>query len=338
MKFNYAIFIICPFLCVAGKPNPWGIKVWCVADPTTGYMLHFDPYLGKVNEPMPFGLGHHVILRMSSQFLDKGHHLYFDNYFSSVQLAEDLERRGTYMCSTIRLNRKGWPTDLSGAVAKKLKSGSILFQQAGNMVATLWKDKRPVAVLSTNSQPKMVTEERKARGGKKEVTIPAPVANYNVNMGGVDLADQHSAYYQVGRSSVRWWRYLCWWLLQTAMVNAFLIWKATNKPAPRSRKGTRHIDFRLEVLRSLCQGNAVRKHDSRQAVSQAGVCAVEPVSHTTQRMPGRKKNCYWCEKLRIRTDKNYTPQTVSGCMTCSVHLCKGLCFQKFHLELACVAK
>ena len=98
-----------------------------MADPTTGYMLHFDPYLGKVSEPMPFGLGHDIVLRMSSQFLDKGHHLYFDNYFSSVQLAEDLERRGTYMCSTIRLNRKGWPTDLSGAVAKKLKSGSILF-------------------------------------------------------------------------------------------------------------------------------------------------------------------------------------------------------------------
>ena len=97
------------------------------------------------------------------------------------------------MCSTIRLNQKGWPTDLSGAVAKKLKSGSILFRQAGNMVATLWKDKRPVAVLSTNSQPKMVTEVQKARGGKKEVTIPAPVANYNVNMGGVDLADLHSA-------------------------------------------------------------------------------------------------------------------------------------------------
>ncbi|KAK7106183.1 piggyBac transposable element-derived protein 4-like [Littorina saxatilis] len=324
---------------IKGKPNPWGIKVWCVADPRTGYMLDFDPYLGKVHEPMPYGLGHHVILRMSSRFLDKGHHLYFDNYFSSVQLAEDLQRRETYMCSTIRINRKNWPTDLSGAVAKKMKSGDILFRQCGNMVATLWKDKRPVAVLSTNSQPKMVKEQRKAPGGKKEIKIPAPVGNYNGNMGGVDLGDQLSSYYPVGRPSVRWWRYLCWWLLQTAMINAFLIWKATNKPVQRSRKGTRHIDFRLEVLRTLCQGNAVRKHDARQSVSQAGVCATEPASHISQHMCAlRKKNCYWCEKQKIRTSKNYSIQTVFGCMTCNVNLCKGLCFQKFHLELASGSK
>lgn len=138
---------------------------------------------------------------------------------------------------------------------------------------------------------------------------------------------------------MRWWRYLCWWLLQTAMINAFLIWKATNKPVQRSRKGTRHIDFRLEVLRTLCQGNAVRKHNARQSVSQAGVCATEPASHISQHMCAlRKKNCYWCEKQKIRTSKNYSTQTVFGCMTCNVNLCKGLCFQKFHLELASGSK
>ena len=32
---------------IRGKPTPWGIKVWCAADPRTGYLLDFDVYVGK---------------------------------------------------------------------------------------------------------------------------------------------------------------------------------------------------------------------------------------------------------------------------------------------------
>lgn len=296
-------------------------------------MLSFDVYLGRVAEPIPNGLGHHVIMKMTNRYLDKGHHVYFDNFFASVKLGQELERRGTYMCSMIRLNRSGWPKEMGGTVAKKMKRGEVLFRQDGNMVATLWKDKRAVAVLSTNSQAKMGTVDRRAPGGKKEVAVPEPVLSYNANMGGVDLADQHHSYYPVCRPSVRWWRYVCWWLMQTAMVNAFIIWKMTNMPAS-SKKGLRHIHFRLEVLRSLCRGNSVRQQNPRQSISQAGATAADPLLHTIQQYPGRKKNCYLCQKAKIRTKKNYTPQSVWGCLVCQVHLCKGICFSKFHQDLA----
>ena len=58
----------------------------------------------------------------------------------------------------------GWPKELGTAVAKKKKPGDVHFRQDGNMVATLWKDKRPVAVLSTNAQPAMGKQERRAPG------------------------------------------------------------------------------------------------------------------------------------------------------------------------------
>ena len=66
---------------IKGKPNPWGIKVWCAADPRTGYMLEYDGYVGCIKEPMTNGAGHHVINKMGACFLDKGHHLCFDNFF-----------------------------------------------------------------------------------------------------------------------------------------------------------------------------------------------------------------------------------------------------------------
>ena len=34
------------------KPTPWGIKVWCSADPSTGYLLDFSVYTGKAQQPI----------------------------------------------------------------------------------------------------------------------------------------------------------------------------------------------------------------------------------------------------------------------------------------------
>ena len=134
------------------------------------------------------------------------------------------------MCSTIPLNRKGWPKELRATVSnkqtnKKTKCSEVKFRRDENMVATLWKDKRPVAILSTNAEPKMGETERRAPGGKKKMAVPVPILAYNRSMGGVDLFDQFASYYPVGRPALKWWRYLCWWLFQVAMVNAFLLWK-----------------------------------------------------------------------------------------------------------------
>ena len=309
--------------------------MWCAADSRTGFMLDFSVYQGKTATPMPHGLGYHVVMTMGERHLNAGHHLFFDNYFSSVKLAQDLEKVETYMCSTIRLNRAGWPKELGSAVAKKLKPGDVLFQQDGNMVATLWKDKRPVAILSTNAEAAMGKQERKAPGGKREVPVPEPVLVYNSSMGGVDLADQYAAYYSVGRPSIRWWRYLCWWLLQTAMANAFILWRdsQTKEPASSKRR-VRHIDFRLAVLRALCAGKVSRKRAAPQAPSQAGVTDSKPLSHRSVRLPGRKKICQQCKRKGVRTAKGHGVETVFGCPICLVHLCPALCFAAFHQALA----
>ena len=119
---------------------------------------------------MPHGLGHHVIMKMADWFLERGHHLFFDNCFSSVKLGQDLEGKGTYMCSTIHMNRSGWPKELNAQCAKKIKAGNVHFRQYGNTVATQWKDKRPGAILYTNTQPEMGEAERKATWEERGLT------------------------------------------------------------------------------------------------------------------------------------------------------------------------
>ena len=87
---------------IKNKPNPWGIKVWCMC-----IYWRFDIYTGKVEAPMPHGVGHYVVSFLCEPYLDKFPHLFYDNFFSSVQLAKDLLERSTYSCSTFRDNRRG---------------------------------------------------------------------------------------------------------------------------------------------------------------------------------------------------------------------------------------
>jgi hypothetical protein len=127
---------------------------------------------------MVHGLGYRVVTDLMGPYLGMYHHVYFDRFFTSPTLIEHLEQNRTYSCSTVMLNRRRLPDD-----AKRLKlrrRGDTVFRQKGNEVLTVWKDKRQVNLLSTNSNAKMVDNPRK----------PEAVIKYNAHMGGVDKRDQ----------------------------------------------------------------------------------------------------------------------------------------------------
>ena len=66
-----------------------------------------------------FGLGYDVVTHLANDYLDVGHHIYFDRYFSSFHLCEYLLSRATYSCATILMNRRGLPDDAKKAKLKQ---------------------------------------------------------------------------------------------------------------------------------------------------------------------------------------------------------------------------
>lgn len=314
---------------IKGKPNPWGVKVWCAADSATGYLLNFSFYTGKETAcTHTDGLGYSVVMDLGQKYLGKFHQFYFDNFFSSVKLAEDLLRRQTYSCATIRTNRKGWPADMK---SKKHKKDTTIMRQKGNLVACLWQDKRTVCLLSTNSNPEMVTAQRKTKQGIVDKQIPQPVIAYNSNMGGVDLNDQLRSYYPIGRKSKKWWRCTLWYLFEVACVNAFIVYRLTTVRA--GQKPMTHVQFQVEVARELLRGNISRSSRSKEFPSVSGLGKAQPEEHSITRLFGRKRQCFQCRVGGKKTASNRVPETVFGCATCNVHLCKGLCFATFHSQL-----
>lgn len=312
---------------IKGKPNPWGVKVWCCADPSSGYLCNFRFYTGKEDYPPEKGLGHHVVWSLGQRFLDRNHHFYFDNFFSSIQLSYDLLQRSTYSCGTIRTNRKHWPVEFRKIV---LANGEVRFRQSGNLLATVWKDKRQIALVSTNSSATTDTVQRRAKGGPIEKTIPNAVSNYNTNMGGVDLNDQLRSYYTIGRKSVKWWRCCFFYLLEVAVLNSYIIYK--NTPRPAGEKVLDHFQFHLEVARSFMTVS-LRKRSVSSIPSVQGMVACDFDKHKRVRLPGRKKQCFNCRSEDRRTESGKRPETVFGCSLCNTHLCDEMCFGRFHKNL-----
>ena len=57
----------------------------------------------------------------------------------------------------------------------------------------------------------------------QNLSKPAVVAQYNKNMGRVDLADQLRKYYSEGRSCYKWYRYLFRLEVDISICNAFYL-------------------------------------------------------------------------------------------------------------------
>ena len=90
------------------KPVKRGIKVWVLAD---GYFHMLQVYTGREATPEK-QLGARVVKDLTASLKHKHHHVYFDNFFTSVKLFEDLEKDGIYACGTARADRRGFPKAL----------------------------------------------------------------------------------------------------------------------------------------------------------------------------------------------------------------------------------
>jgi len=123
------------------KPVKFGVKMWIAADAVTAYCLNFEVYVGKHATTFRyldrhFGLSGRVVIELTKHLHNRGHTVYTDNFFTSPALAHYLSSQGTYLCGTVRSNRKGFPKEIvkTPAEANKLPRGYFEWRQSGNSV------------------------------------------------------------------------------------------------------------------------------------------------------------------------------------------------------------
>ena len=87
------------------KPIKWGIKLFTVAESTTGYVL---PYTGK-RCVTNYGKTTQTVLDVAKDLSMKGHKFFLDNYYMSLELMKVLAQMNTLCCGTVNSSRVGLP-------------------------------------------------------------------------------------------------------------------------------------------------------------------------------------------------------------------------------------
>lgn len=85
-----------------------------------------------------------------------------------------MQENGTYACGTARIDRKGFPSELSDD-AKRLQRGEHVFRQSKTMVATVWKDTKEVKMLSTMTNAEDTSPVVRKQKDGREQQFPCPL-------------------------------------------------------------------------------------------------------------------------------------------------------------------
>ena len=218
------------------KPEKWGSKNLVRAG-TTGFMYDFYIYGGKEAETddtakyQNLQKSAKVVARLCQELpAHANHQLFFDNWFTTLDLLLYLKQKGILACGTIRANRlKGCPLKEN----KEMKAegrGALDFMCDMNsgIVVAKWFDNNAVHIASNfvGVHPVGSVErwcsDQKAR---KEINCPQIIICYNKGMGGVDLADMLIALYRIAVKTKRWYLKIFWHCVNIAKVNAWLLYR-----------------------------------------------------------------------------------------------------------------
>lgn len=228
---------------IKSKKARYGIKFY-VLTTADGYVLNIIMSKGKKNSTAEAGKKtEKLVLRLMRPYLLKGHHLFMDNFYNSIELSEILLDLKTHTNGTLRTNRKGLPKNVVDA---KLKKGQHIWLRKNRVYISKWQDKRPVTMITTINHPKII--EVSNRYGQKKLK-PEEISLYNTYMSGIDRADQMVSYYSSPRKTLFWYKKVFFHLLDIAVWNSYYIYKNHCKKS----NNYQFITYREELINAFLQ-------------------------------------------------------------------------------------
>ena len=88
------------------KPIKCGVKLCMGCNSVSAYLHEYDVYLGQ-KQNSQHGLAYDVVTKLCENIAGHNHHLYCDNYLTSVPLLKQMLEMKIYVAGTIRSNKKG---------------------------------------------------------------------------------------------------------------------------------------------------------------------------------------------------------------------------------------
>ncbi|KAG2899430.1 hypothetical protein PC117_g22232 [Phytophthora cactorum] len=291
------------------------------------------------------------------------------NYYTSVQLLQELRLKGPYGRGTIRANSKHFPVH---TILYNDDCTRGDYRQAvshdHSMLAASWCDGNVVNLVSNADCTHVTTVTRMVGTEKQSFPAPECVAQYNTNIQGVDRLDQIRGRFSTadGHSYKRWHKMLVLALIDVARSNAYLTRRLV-KSDPATRDP--HRTFVMELVGELLNGqwrNApsdgrmlysggmlddgeaeeVGTPSSQRSAGKAAVLTTTACASVSSRQihvekSRKRRRCIVC-----RWEGRYPTEVTNYCLTHGVCLCRvvhdrpakpwmcpattSTCWDKFH--------
>ncbi|CAG5015037.1 unnamed protein product [Parnassius apollo] len=216
-----------------------------------GYTCKLQLYSGKNDQMITTPTI--VVMSLCDDILNLDHAIATDNWYTNLDLANQLLNHDTHLIGTIRKNRRGLP--MAVVKAKLEKGESIATENQRGITVLKWKDKRDVLVLSTKHSNGKRTVLKKGKAIKKQKIILA----YNETKSSVDMSDQMTSYSSPLRKTVKWYKKLAIELfLNTSLVNAWIMYKENKNTS----QGI--VQFRRQLVEYLVDSGVDKENCEQQ--------------------------------------------------------------------------
>jgi hypothetical protein len=334
----------CSFIqYMANKPDKFGIKFWLICCLESKYVLTAEPYLGKSDlKPTNELVGENVVKTLAKPFLNKGHCICTDNFFSSFNVAKHLVQYKTTFIGTMRRSKR----ELPAFVFLNLKLHDSCFYQhlSTGCVLTTYQCKaaKNVTILSTevddSSVPTRIEKDRaRVRLDSSNVVEnmkkkPKSVLIYNSLKCGVDSVDQMSRQYNVKVPTRRWPMQCFYNLLNICGINSWIVYKSANESIKISRR-----QFLIQVVEAM----ATCEHINQEI--QSPLATKRMIPNENQTPPAKRqllvdqktspRETVLLSKCKVLQDCNRNPAKYV-CDTCKLTVC-GTCCSEIHTRAIC---
>lgn len=226
---------------IKNKSHKYGVKLYKLCTPE-GYTFKTIVYTGKEGNRREVNHGKNVVMKLIEGLEYEERVLVADNFYSSLDLVEELLEKKTFYCGTLRSNRRGLPKQF---MSKKLKKGEIegIMLPSGVKVIK-WHDKRQVSMITSCKAHKasLVDTGKIHKRTNEMIRKPLCILTYNDNKKGIDYSDQMSAYYTTLRRGLKWYRKVMMeFLFGTALINAWIIYNANTDKKMSKKEFTESI-------------------------------------------------------------------------------------------------
>ena len=322
----------CPFrMYMPNKPARYGIKLICLTDAHNSYLLNAYIYVGKdsdgkclTKEEQKLLKPTQAVIHVAQPIINTNRNVTADNWFSSIELVQELHKRKLTYVGTLKKNKKEIPPEFFPN--RKKEAGSCMYGYTKNMTLLSFIPKKYKAVILISS---MHDSEFRDKGNDK----PEIVSFYNATKSGVDTLYYKCSIYSTNRRTRRWPLAIFYHLISLSCSNSHVVF-SNIQPAKMERFNfmkelgfsliKKHMETRLKIPNLPEELKKIIKETIRPEGDKEP-CQSKKLDKSDRLE--KRKNCRYCPYTKNRmTNYKCVKCDTPNCLECSKKIC-NVCVQ-----------